>query len=287
MAANNAIHQLVTDKTELDQVTAQILDFEKARQAQRLTDSFWRAPPLPEGYREQRTVSHLDKDELLARLSWENQGDAGIRYRLSGEDAFIDRGSRLEMASGASKSDEKVVAALLTAVDYHQGHIELTGSEAFKTKTLALIARHQITVTMKDSTQQALLDKARIDAAHEAADLRHEQIVAAEMARQREAIQPQQPEQAGGIDQVIAKGMAEARARLELHQRIEAGMEQAREAAQQWKVSQEGERRAERERLQIEAANRWREQEAAAELRRQSEPQSPTPVPGRRGPTPG
>ncbi|WP_419178888.1 LPD7 domain-containing protein, partial [Pseudomonas syringae group genomosp. 3] len=69
--------------------------------------------------------------------------------------------------------------------DYHRGPIEVTGSEAFKSKTIALIARHQIEVTMRDPAQQALLDKARIDAAHEAADLEHERIVAAEMARHR------------------------------------------------------------------------------------------------------
>nr|BDG62563.1 hypothetical protein PSTH1771_28355 [Pseudomonas syringae pv. theae] len=296
VSANDAIRQLVTDKTELGLVTAKILNFEKARQAQRLTDSFWRAPPLPEGYREQRTVSHLDKEALLARLSWETQSDKGVLYRLSGEDAFIDRGLRLEMASGASQSDEKVVAALLTAVDYHRGHIELTGSEAFKSKTIALIARHQIEVTMRDPAQQALLDKARIDAAHEAADLEHERIVAAEMARQRVAIQGYQSERAykepksepESLDQLIAKGMAEARARVDLHKQIEAGKQQARQTARQWKAAQEGERRAEHERLQIEAAKHWREQEAAAELRRrQDEPQSPEPKPGRRGPTPG
>ncbi|NYA16576.1 LPD7 domain-containing protein, partial [Serratia fonticola] len=60
-----------------------------------------------------------------------------------------------------SQSDEKVLAALLTAAQYYRGRIELTGSEAFQEKAIALIAQHKINVAMKVPAQQAMLEDAR------------------------------------------------------------------------------------------------------------------------------
>ncbi|ATV21236.1 LPD7 domain-containing protein [Pseudomonas syringae] len=109
----------------------------------------------------QPQASNIDKDALLARISREVQGDNSVLYKLDAEPAFVDRGSRLEMAQGAGQDDEKVVAALLTAAQFYRGRIELTGSDEFKAKAIGLIAQHQINVEMKNPAQQMLLDDAR------------------------------------------------------------------------------------------------------------------------------
>ncbi|MBL3832486.1 DNA primase, partial [Pseudomonas syringae pv. theae] len=109
----------------------------------------------------QPQASNIDKDALLARISREVQGDNSVLYKLDAEPAFVDRGSRLEMAQGAGQEDEKVIAALLTAAQFYRGRIELTGSDEFKAKAIELIAQHQINVEMKNPAQQMLLDDAR------------------------------------------------------------------------------------------------------------------------------
>ncbi|RMM68306.1 LPD7 domain-containing protein [Pseudomonas savastanoi] len=109
----------------------------------------------------QPQASNIDKDALLARISREVQGDNSVLYKLDAEPAFVDRGSRLEMAQGAGQDDEKVIAALLTAAQFYRGRIELTGSDEFKAKAIGLIAQHQINVEMKNPAQQMLLDDAR------------------------------------------------------------------------------------------------------------------------------
>ncbi|KAA8703926.1 LPD7 domain-containing protein [Pseudomonas cannabina] len=109
----------------------------------------------------QPQASNIDKDALLARISREVQGDNSVLYKLDAEPAFVDRGSRLEMAQGAGQDDEKVIAALLTAARFYRGRIELTGSDEFKAKAIGLIAQHQINVEMKNPAQQMLLDDAR------------------------------------------------------------------------------------------------------------------------------
>ncbi|MBD8577583.1 DNA primase [Pseudomonas syringae] len=106
------------------------------------------------------STGDIDKDALLARITREPQGDT-VLYKLDAEPAFHDRGSRLEMVPGASQNDEKVMAALLTAAQFYRGHIELTGSDAFKAKAIGLIAEHQINVTMKNPVQQMMLEQAR------------------------------------------------------------------------------------------------------------------------------
>ncbi|MBN4174413.1 hypothetical protein GSU75_01618 [Pseudomonas savastanoi pv. phaseolicola] len=109
----------------------------------------------------QPQASNIDKDALLARISREVQGDNSVLYKLDAEPAFVDRGSRLDMAKGAGQDDEKVIAALLTAAQFYRGRIELTGSDEFKAKAIDLIAQHQINVEMKNPAQQMLLDDAR------------------------------------------------------------------------------------------------------------------------------
>ncbi|MBD8792718.1 hypothetical protein IFR53_24025 [Pseudomonas syringae] len=105
-------------------------------------------------------TGNIDKDALLSRITREPQGDT-VLYKLDAEPAFHDRGSRLEMVPGAGQSDEKVMAALLTAAQFYRGQIELTGSDAFKAKAIGLIAEHQINVTMKNPVQQMMLEQAR------------------------------------------------------------------------------------------------------------------------------
>ena len=116
--------------------------------------------PRPRGTEAEPQISHMDLDALLARIDRQMQGDT-VLYTLDGEPAFVDHGARLEMATGAGQSDEKVIAALLTAAQFYRGRIELTGSDEFKAKAIGLIAQHQINVEMKNPVQRALLDDAR------------------------------------------------------------------------------------------------------------------------------
>lgn len=135
-------------------------------------DAIVLGPPRPRGGEVEPQASNIDKDSLLARVSHEIQNDREVLYKLDGQAAFVDLGSRLEMANGASKNDEMVVAALLTAAQYYRGRIELTGSDAFKEKAIGLIAQHQINVEMKNPAQQAMLQAAReaVNTAPEARD---------------------------------------------------------------------------------------------------------------------
>lgn len=124
-------------------------------------DAIQVGPPRPGMSAAEPDASLIDRDALLQRLSWEKQADNTVLYTLDASPAFIDRGSRLEMADGASESDEKVLAALLTAAHYYRGRIELTGSAAFQQKAITLLARYALDVTMKVPAQQAMLEEAK------------------------------------------------------------------------------------------------------------------------------
>ena len=167
-APQAAIEQSVIETTDVsrsdvqsaDQTTTQAAPTQAPASSEALDDAILVGPrrgidePKPD-------VSHIDKDLLLTRLTNELQGDKSMLYKLDNEPAFVDRGARLEMVPGAGQSDEKIMAALLTAAQFYRGEIELTGSAAFKAKAIELIVQHRVNVKMKTPEQRAMLDEAR------------------------------------------------------------------------------------------------------------------------------
>lgn len=109
--------------------------------------------------------SRIDADKLLSRVTHDRHPDGkSVVYKLDGDPAFIDRGNRLVMAEGASAHEEKVLAALLTAANHYQGRIELTGSDEFKAFAIGVIVANKLDVSMKNASQQADLNAARLAA---------------------------------------------------------------------------------------------------------------------------
>ena len=101
-----------------------------------------------------------DTDALWRGLTHTTDGHQ-VMYALHGEPAFIDRGDQLVMASPAASQDgQKILAALLVAGRHYGGEIELTGSDAFKARAIALMAEHNPGLTLKNPAQRLQLDEA-------------------------------------------------------------------------------------------------------------------------------
>ncbi|WP_435956121.1 LPD7 domain-containing protein [Dryocola sp. BD626] len=101
------------------------------------------------------TVARIDLDELLQGLTSRQDGNTWV-YALEGKDAFRDYGDRIVMASPeASENDRMILAALLSARANNRGAVEVTGSPEFITKTLTLIADHNIEIHLKNPEQRA------------------------------------------------------------------------------------------------------------------------------------
>lgn len=113
------------------------------------------------GQTDRPLAEQLNPDALLMRMTHAQQQDGTVLYSVDDRPAFYDHGSHLTMAPDASKQNEAVLAALLTASAHYQGRITLTGSEEFKARAISLIARYDLKVSMKTATQQAMLEDAR------------------------------------------------------------------------------------------------------------------------------
>lgn len=113
------------------------------------------------GQTDRPLAEQLNPDALLMRMTHAQQQDGTVLYSVDDRPAFYDHGSHLTMAPDASKQNEAVLAALLTASAHYQGRITLTGSEEFKARAISLIARYDLKVSIKSATQQAMLDDAR------------------------------------------------------------------------------------------------------------------------------
>lgn len=132
-------------------------------QAEQQEDGFAFGPRAPgEGsWQPDEKRGLIDTDQLLQRISW-NEQKGTVQYLVDNAPAFRDHGNRITMESPeASKNNEHVMAALLTAIQHYGGKLEITGSDQFKERAIDLIASHGLKVSMKNPAQQALLDDAR------------------------------------------------------------------------------------------------------------------------------
>ncbi|WP_262974694.1 LPD7 domain-containing protein [Klebsiella pneumoniae] len=114
----------------------------------------------------------IDTNALLQRITHEMQNNT-VLYKLDGQPAFRDHGNRMTMETpDASKQDDMVMAALLTAMQHYGRRIQITGSETFQTKVIGLIASHGLDVQMRDPVQQAMLNEALKQQAADRPDVR-------------------------------------------------------------------------------------------------------------------
>jgi phage/plasmid primase-like uncharacterized protein len=148
-SAGEAQEQAATQSAERPAATA-----EAAGPAEEADGIVWapRRPDVPQ---------KEDLEKIIKSLTWEEQRDNTLLYRLDGEDAFRDLGNRLEMCNGASQDDRKVLAALAVAAKFYGGVIELTGSPEFKEKAMRLIIEHDLDIRMKIPAQRAQLEEMR------------------------------------------------------------------------------------------------------------------------------
>ncbi|OAT14678.1 hypothetical protein M979_4364 [Buttiauxella noackiae ATCC 51607] len=161
--AQPAVEQPVPEATPAEPVVEQPMpEATTAQPADELTApengfafTFGRLPGDVSPDTEAPTVARIDLDELLQGLTSRQDGNTWV-YALEGKDAFRDYGDRIVMASPeASENDRMILAALLSARANNRGAIEVTGSPEFITKTLTLIADHNIEVHLKSPEQRA------------------------------------------------------------------------------------------------------------------------------------
>lgn len=133
---------------------------ESAHQENTEADTIRTGPARPIPGMTPPPVRH-DIEELLKSLSHTNKSDYEVLYSLGDQPAFSDFGDRFEMAPGASKNDQAVLAALSMAARYYGGTVELTGSDEFKQNAMRLIVEYDLNIKMKLPSQREGLEHVR------------------------------------------------------------------------------------------------------------------------------
>lgn len=107
-------------------------------------------------------VIHVADVDPVARnvadgLYFRVRRDGAVVYRLDdGRDAFIDLGRRIDVLAKGDGDDVSITTALRLAAEKYGGAFELTGSEEFKRRAIALMVEHRIDVRLRDGEQEAL-----------------------------------------------------------------------------------------------------------------------------------
>ncbi|QUO27024.1 relaxase/mobilization nuclease domain-containing protein [Burkholderia cenocepacia] len=107
-------------------------------------------------------VIHADDVDPVARnvtdgLHFRVRGDGAVVYRWDdGRDAFIDLGRRIDVLAKGGSDEVSITTALRLAAEKYGGAFELTGSEQFKRRAIALMVEHGIDARLRDGEQEAL-----------------------------------------------------------------------------------------------------------------------------------
>lgn len=107
-------------------------------------------------------VIHVDDVDPVARnvtngLHFHVRRDGAVVYRWGdGRDAFIDLGRRIDVLAKGASDEISIATALRLAAEKYGGAFELTGSEQFKRRAIALMVEHGIDARLRDGEQEAL-----------------------------------------------------------------------------------------------------------------------------------
>jgi Large polyvalent protein-associated domain 7 len=94
--------------------------------------------------------------KLLESITYQMQRNGSVLYLVRDRPAFIDHGQQILMHKAANEDDQAVLAAVLLAKEKWGGKFELTGSEAFKRRALAVMLKYDVDVQLKNPQQEAL-----------------------------------------------------------------------------------------------------------------------------------
>lgn len=83
--------------------------------------------------------------------------DGAVVYRWGdGREAFIDLGRRIDVLVKGPGDDVSITTALRLAAEKYGDTFELTGSEQFKRRAIALMVEHGIDVRLRDDEREPL-----------------------------------------------------------------------------------------------------------------------------------
>lgn len=94
--------------------------------------------------------------ELLKEITYKERRDGSVLYSLHDRPIFIDHGQQILMVAEAKDDEMAILAGLYMAKQKFGGSIELTGSEEFKRRAIAVLIKHEVPVELNNPAQEAI-----------------------------------------------------------------------------------------------------------------------------------
>ncbi|QCI15693.1 hypothetical protein E6B08_30755 (plasmid) [Pseudomonas putida] len=88
--------------------------------------------------------------ELLKEITYKERRDGSVLYSLHDRPIFIDHGQQILMVAEAKDDEMAILAGLYMAKQKFGGSIELTGSEEFKRRAIAVLIKHEVPVELNN-----------------------------------------------------------------------------------------------------------------------------------------
>ncbi len=94
--------------------------------------------------------------KVLENATYKARSDGSVLYSINDRAAFVDHGSQILMEPKADEDEESILAAVLLAKEKYHGSFDITGTDEFKRRTIAIMIKHRVEVDLKDPQQLAL-----------------------------------------------------------------------------------------------------------------------------------
>jgi len=92
--------------------------------------------------------------DILENTRYEVSQNGNVQYFLRDNITFVDHGRHLSMNDDASGNEQAILSAILHAKEKFRGQIEITGSDEFKERALAILVKYGVDVTLKNAAQE-------------------------------------------------------------------------------------------------------------------------------------
>lgn len=141
------IGNVTIDITPLDKKLSATLESEEAEAEQENHSTKQKKKPLNPNW---LATSFLDD------ISYKALEDGSVLYMYKGKEAFIDHGDHIVMCNKNENEERIILGAIKLANEKYHSSFEITGSEEFQRKAIAIMVKYNIDIELKNPAQELI-----------------------------------------------------------------------------------------------------------------------------------
>lgn len=106
--------------------------------------------------RKKKSPSSWLEDSFLEDMTYKALNDGSVLYMYKGREAFIDHGDHIVMCNENENEERIILGAIKLANEKYHSSFEITGSDEFQKKAIAIMVKYNFDVELKNPAQELI-----------------------------------------------------------------------------------------------------------------------------------